>query len=130
MPKGISARERDLSWIRHFESRKKRHITQEELRRICKVIRKNDLPCEMHRNGSGPMITVYAHPPVPSVPVEKVFTLEYGDLPVNWKEGVHGKDAWKNAWDVFSPLTHRKRNLELLALYDLEVPREYASYIY
>jgi hypothetical protein len=74
------------------------------------------------------MLRVYAHQVCPGVRVEYLASVTHWHLPN--PHDLRGDDAWRAAWEVFSPVTHTERNRQLVALYGLDPVREYADCVY
>ncbi len=109
--------------------KEKRSLTGDELKQLIRIATEHELVCEIRCNGFGPMVVVYAHPVVPGIPLsEPLIAIAYDQLPN--ADCLYGDAAWRNGWKIFSPLTHNKRNRELLALYGRKELEKYPEYIY
>lgn len=111
-------------------SSEKRELTEAEWQRICRIVRESELPCELYAGPhSNLWVKVFTHPESPGLEPEFFFIVGQGNLP-GFSKLVGYEERHPAAWKAFSPLTHTKRNTELLKLYNLEPSREAACYEY
>ena len=106
----------------------KRKLTKEEWKRLKKLIYAHELPCLPGGGtfGFGFSLTVCSHSPAPQVKPEPLITITGKHLP----KVQPGHENWDQIWATFSPFTHAPRNIELLAFYGMEAPRERVHYEY
>jgi len=105
----------------------KRKLTNDEFKRLKKLIRAHELPCLPGGGtfGFGFSLTVCAHS-VPGIEPDVLIRITGAHLP-----GIEaGQNNWGKIWDAFEPFTHSPRNRELLDFYGFEAPRERGYYEY
>src|SRR6185369_14324426 len=110
-------------------STESRRLKKQEWDRLTSLITQYQLPCEMSEGSFsfGRSMYVYDHSEVPGVKPELLILITDDHLPLP-----KGKDRFedKELEEILAPFTHSEANTELLAFYDLELPRELTSYRY
>jgi len=109
----------------------KGELTETEWKRIKGLIEANELPCELRSGAYGNLqITVFDHNEVPGLErPEMILLVGTGNLPgASKKCGYDETFPW--AWRIFFPITHSRRNQELLSVYGLEESKSQSHYEY
>lgn len=114
----------------HGETRSpKGKVTKDEYRRLLKLVKTYQLPCEMHACVYGEVcLAIYTHAPLPDLKPERLLSFSLEHLPIRVR--MHFGNQLQTAKRFFGPLVHNRRNLELLGFYKLEKPREWSYYEY
>ena len=101
-------------------STEKRQLTDEEFKRLKKLIRKHELPCLPGSGtfGFGFSLTVYNHSPDCRIKPEPVIMITGKHL----RQIKPGAKHWGKIWATFEPFTHSPRNREILMWYGLPQP--------
>ncbi len=107
-------------------------LTTLEIECVKYLINVHKLPCELSGGMFGDIgIRIFAHPEAPTLPPTHLVTIWEDYIPgVKEASSGSGGCVTDEAWSFFTAITHTPRNLELLALYVLEKPKERNDCIY
>lgn len=148
--------EEDLAWLRSLKDRlweeryerslgrrmieKYERLTDEELTRLHEVILRWDLPVRMITTQFGFGVGILIHEPEncavypgaeeATVP-DPIVCISQGHLPLS-QSTFEGQDriTFDDGWRVFSELTHRDQNVEILRRCNLPEPQSKGAYEY
>ena len=114
----------------------KRRLKKKEWERVKKAIKKHKLVVELVNTNmfGGVGIAIYEHLAAPGIGrADHVITLTQEHLPgkIGKKASEStGGNCWREAWEVFSELSHGLQNRQWLTQYSLRQPKEASSYDY
>ena len=114
----------------YYQYWEKMELTKHEWKKVKALIHGYNLPVELHSGALGNLsIFIFANSDAPAINPESICAIGQDNIPDFSKYKGYEK-RHPCAWKIFSPITHSKRNKELLKFYRLKplVERNYYEY--
>gem|GEM_PF-3993559 len=113
---------------REFMKQCRKQLTQEQWDEIVSLVKKYEFPLELVHGAYGFALNIYDHSPMPEIKPDLLIQIEDMEFPFpSAKKGFAGQ---ADTLRLLEPLTHSKRNTEILAWYRFRPLSPVLSYEY